>query len=179
MQAWWPLVSETAVQVWQWGGKMSTSAVASAIAMPAECHSSVLHAITVCAGMPSKHFATAGFAPFAVCWGWLLVGAGFGVLCCCLLAVCLHLYGFTVVRIKATGTGSAPGLIAFALQLPNLSPQQRELLQRLHSGGPDLISEVVGQDGDAAGLILKIVHGQNGRGGMTGVAPPPALVRQY
>ena len=65
--AWWPVFTDVAVQAWQWGSGATVAAMGKVLAMPGECHSSIVHAVTVCAGIPRQHFFTPGFAPFGVC----------------------------------------------------------------------------------------------------------------
>ena len=62
---------------WQFTQASSRAALAFLAALPGDCKLATLHAAAVCSGQ-APSYTTPGFGPFALAWGWMLVGMMIG-----------------------------------------------------------------------------------------------------
>ena len=65
---------------WDIAKQSATAGVAFLAGLPRNCYLASAHAAMVCTDMDPQYTATPGFGPFALGWGWLVLGGLLGVL---------------------------------------------------------------------------------------------------
>ena len=100
-------------QAWQFAQQQSQSFVGFVSALPATCKLATMHAASICIGQVPEYWATPGFPPITLAWGWLLVGILIGSL----LTMLILSMGGCLRREPTIGTLAAIAM-AQAAQVP-------------------------------------------------------------
>ena len=154
----WANVVIIGTGVWQWMGESTTSIAAHIANSPTNCWPSIIHTASTCMGARSPFFPTAGFAPFAICWGWLLVGLGIGCIAVIFLFHHFQYYSPHVRRNIFSRSQPPSPLTAIPIRHTEWSENQTEFLQHLLEGGPELLQDLAQHSGrDPADIIRSIL----------------------
>ena len=170
-----PYLHELAVASWGHAGTAAASAWAGWQAATGKCKGAIVHATYACAGLEQPASYSRGFGPFALGWGWLLVGMALGILCG------LHFWNFVarleqfiarlqdvreqarIAQLAAPGLALIPpwhGAVRDALQAAQDEPR-RTVLRRLCEDGDAALELLAASSGATKRAVLARLLGEN------------------
>jgi hypothetical protein len=138
---------------WNFAKASATAGLAFVAALPRTCQLASAHAALVRGGVEPQYYATPGFGPLEVGWGWLLLGMATGAVA---MLLCLQLAGW--VHREPT--------IAMLAQVANAQPanvyanqHHADVLRYVTAGGRPALQELAGATGMTEAQFLQRILG--------------------